>query len=441
MRTFDHVQDPFAPGFMKHGRLLLPGILVHELDAAAQAEYERSQAELEEPEEPNMNAEEKKRKAAAEKAEREEKDNIASNPFHGLTIEKFGPAPKGKAPVIDLTGVEAIGKTLRAKYTERYEFDRVKAVGALIRENGPHRLLQPMPSNWREGLARLGNDMPNFRLALEILRANCAWSEARTGIPWFPPLLLDGSPGIGKSVFAQAVAELIGSCYHRVQMESSATGDHLSGSAEYWGNTKTGMLFNALIAGQHANPVFLLDEIDKAPKMEHHSSPLSALYSLWEPGSAQAFTDNSLPMLKLDTRNVLWLATANDRSKIPAPILSRMLVVPVPDLNRPQAVGVVLRIYAELAAQVSQKVNLAPLSEALAEKLAQESPRVAKRGLSVAIGRALEHGRLEVNAEDLAVGMGDAAALERVAGHITAQVQMDPGTPNHQGPKPGSTPN
>jgi len=328
------------------------------------------------------------------------------NPFQGLTPDAFPPPPEGSVQVVDFSGLVATGKTMAAKYTDKMDTDRLEAMGEHLREHGPHRLLAPLRSNWREGLVRLGVDMPNFLPVLEVLSAEFALAEVLGVVPTLPPLLLTGAPGVGKSRFAEALAQLLGTPYYRVQMESVSGGSTLAGMAANWGNTKPGAVFDALVMGTHANPVFLLDELDKVPHPREYTHPLAALYSLWEPASARAFKDNSLPMFKFDARHVFWLATANYPDLVPPPVRSRMLELPVAPLTRVQAVRVVLKLYGELETLLESKAQLEPLAEALAEKLATRSPRNMKRLLRTAVGRALHQNRRGLTAEDLAVAEG-----------------------------------
>ena len=109
--------------------------------------------------------------------------------------------------------------------------------------------------------------------------------------------------------------------------------------------------------GAYANPVMVVDEIDKA-RSEHAYDPLGALYSLLEIDTAGAFTDE-FAEVAIDASQVIWVATANDEREIAEPILNRMNVfeivaprrqsrtrrcaAPVSAVARPARLGAALR--------------------------------------------------------------------------------------------------
>ncbi|MDP3760455.1 MAG: ATP-binding protein, partial [Ramlibacter sp.] len=80
------------------------------------------------------------------------------------------------------------------------------------------------------------------------------------------PMLLVGEPGVGKTHFAQALAEALATTIHIQQMDSDLTSAFLMGSDRKWGNSQQGMLFERVVLGQHANPVIVLDELDKSQR-------------------------------------------------------------------------------------------------------------------------------------------------------------------------------
>lgn len=162
----------------------------------------------------------------------------------------------------------------------------------------------------------------------------------------FDPILLNGSPGCGKTMFANALATELGSGLVRLSMENAQSNSALSGSAEFWSNTKPGELFNLLVEKDYANPVVFLDEIDKAKARDH--DPMSSLLSLFEAGTARTFRDQSYPWITLDASRVIWICTSNNADVLADPILDRVRRFDIPDLTDRQARTVALQIYDEL---------------------------------------------------------------------------------------------
>ncbi len=134
------------------------------------------------------------------------------------------------------------------------------------------------------------------------------------------PMLLVGEAGVGKTHFAQALAKALATTVHIQQLDSDVTGAFLLGSDKKWGNTKTGVLFEKLVLGSVANPVMVLDEIDKGNR--ERSSPVGSFYSVLEPLSAKTIRDISADF-EFDASLVTWIATANDSTKLDEPLRSR----------------------------------------------------------------------------------------------------------------------
>ena len=125
-----------------------------------------------------------------------------------------------------------------------------------------------------------------------------------------PPMLLLGEPGIGKTHFARKLAQLLGTGFGFVPMSSLTAGWVLSGASSQWKNAKPGKVFDTFLNGDYANPVIVVDEIDKASG-DGQYDPLGALYELLEIETATRFVDEFVE-LPIDASGAVWLATAND---------------------------------------------------------------------------------------------------------------------------------
>lgn len=172
-----------------------------------------------------------------------------------------------------------------------------------------------------EDLERLGREMPQFAEIVGFVRSNLMLSYARKQPMRLPPMLVLGDPGVGKTHFTMALAGALRLPVHRHCFDSGITQDALTGSDKHWGNTSTGLMFEALVLGSSASPVVLLDEIDKAGKAGR-TDPVAPLHSLLEPVSARAITDISVNFT-FDASHVVWIATANESKGIPATLRSR----------------------------------------------------------------------------------------------------------------------
>lgn len=121
----------------------------------------------------------------------------------------------------------------------------------------------------------------------------------------------------------------------------------LVGLEQYYATASPGMVFNTLVKGPHANPVLVLDELDKASSDTRHP-PANALYQLLEPNTASRFHDQSCLDVKLDASHINWIVTANDLGKIPLPLLTRMKVIHVPEPTRRERILIAGHIYRDM---------------------------------------------------------------------------------------------
>jgi hypothetical protein len=140
------------------------------------------------------------------------------------------------------------------------------------------------------------------------------------------PLLLDGPPGIGKSHWARLLANLVGVPSTVVEATSENASFAIVGTQKGWGSSHPGRLIQTIMSHQIANPVMIIDEIEKCGNPTSTSGTTfnlpQALLPLFEP-----LTSASWPcpyfQLKFDMRWVMWVLTSNNAALLPAPLLSR----------------------------------------------------------------------------------------------------------------------
>ena len=209
---------------------------------------------------------------------------------------------------------------------DRDALKRNKDLFLRIRKSHPHNM---RPVGYRlhdhqevlSNLARIELQLPHFSAVLAFVRERLQLSFARQQPMHIPPILLLGDPGIGKTHFSHELARALGLPVRRHTLDGGITDSALMGSDKRWANTSAGLIFEELVLGTSASPVILLDEIDKARSGEQGNA-LGPLHSLLEPVSAKAITDISVE-ITMDASHIVWIATANDPWKIPAPIRSR----------------------------------------------------------------------------------------------------------------------
>src|SRR5262245_58386713 len=170
------------------------------------------------------------------------------------------------APMIRLADVQPIysvadvDKALEDGTAARNEglkswYDRMRELG------GSRFIIKPSTPAALDGLER---DSPNFREVTDGLKKSLALAIAGREPIQFTPMLLLGEPGVGKTHFAKQLACALGTGFEFVSMNSLTAGWILSGASAQWNHARPGMVAQTLIRGEYANPVLVLDEVDKA---------------------------------------------------------------------------------------------------------------------------------------------------------------------------------
>jgi len=243
-------------------------------------------------------------------------------------------------------------------------------------------------------------EMPNFTAVLEDIRKHLALCIDSDDSVELPPMLLLGEPGIGKTHFARKIAQLLGTGFGFVPMSSLTAGWILSGASSQWKNAKPGKVFDTFLNGDYANPVIVVDELDKASS-DGQYDPLGALYELLEVETATRFVDEFVE-LPIDASGAVWLATANDGSRIPEPLLDRLSVYEIDPPDAEGAARIARSIYREIcsAHDWGRAFPDAP-SDCVLEKLASLPPREMRRAVHTAFGNAKLAGRSELGPDDV----------------------------------------
>jgi ATP-dependent Lon protease len=249
----------------------------------------------------------------------------------------------------------------------------------------------------------LFDELPNFGAVLEDIRKHLALCVDSDDSIEMPPMLLLGEPGIGKTHFARKISQLLGTGFGFVPMSSLTAGWVLSGASSQWKNAKPGKVFDTFVNGEYANPVIVVDEIDKASgDGQYH--PLGALYELLEAETATRFIDEFVE-LPIDASGAVWLATANDAARIPEPLVSRLAVYEIEAPDAEGAARIAGNIYREIrGAHDWGRQFPETLSPSALDKLASMPPRDMRRAIHSAFGNAKVAGRSEVGPDDIQDG-------------------------------------
>ena len=250
--------------------------------------------------------------------------------------------------------------------------------------------------------SELHERFPNFNEVINYYENN-AIALKRLDQPFEAiPVLLQGDPGLGKTYFVSELARLFRLNFYEISLATTTANFAISGGSTQWGEGSTGFIANSLADSDIANPIILLDEIDKVNSVSHYN-PITPFYSLLEPHSAKRFKDEALE-IELDTSKIIWIATSNYMSQIPEPIQSRMQVFKIEKPSVEHMPNIIKSIYQLVRNQkfYAQILN-EDVSPELINYLLDKTPREIKQYFEVGVMNAIKNYRNQILVSDLPV--------------------------------------
>lgn len=319
--------------------------------------------------------------------------------------------PAREHVVFDPNEWVAVHSTLMRNHVDKADRQRLDAIDQELSSKGPVRPIG-LPDNVNVEMDALARAQPHFAEVVALVRKRLHLME-RSGQPMrIPPMLLCGDPGVGKTHFALCLAQSLGTAVRRITMDSQQTNSALTGSDKHWSNSSYGLLFELLAMGSHANPVVVLDEVDKVNCRNGGYDPLAPLHTLLEPSTAKQVRDLSLE-LQLDASLVTYILTANDHLRVPNTLLSRVRVFHIRQPSGAAAIQVAQAVIESVVAAMLPGAQMPDRKFAVA--LAHLTAREVYQATEDAVASASTSGRSHLVLSDLP---GWATWIDEAAGSI-----------------------
>jgi DNA polymerase III delta prime subunit len=235
-------------------------------------------------------------------------------------------------------------------------------------------------------------EFPWMNAAIDRICDDLRLHHLRAGPRWFKfrPMLLVGQPGIGKSRFARRLAELVGLSLRTINLGGSSDSRDIAGTSKGWGTATPSAIVRSVRESEMANPLILVDEVEKASASSHNGRVIDVLLTLLEPEGARHWHDECL-CRNIDLRQVNWILSANSSENLPAPLLSRLAVIKVekpPTTAFPSILaGIMSDLSHELGIDVNDLPPLFPEAAAYLERRFRHGTSI--RVLQASVRRAL----------------------------------------------------
>lgn len=292
---------------------------------------------------------------------------------------------------------EAIGALARAMTASisKGSKDRATRIYRELKMRGVLRQVRPPDDG---ALGRLRRSHPHFGDVIDFVRRCVAAASMGHGPPRIPPILLVGEPGIGKSHFARELAHAMNVPFVWQPMDGGVTAAAFVGTDKHWNEAAPGLLFTQICQGDAANPVVVLDELDKVGR-PYYQDPIGPLHTLLEPTTAVGVRDLAVD-IEFNASYVTWIATANRMRSIPGPILSRFTIFEVPMPGAEQALVIAETVIDSTLSEMAIPGFTSP-ARMLRAKVAHLTAREIRRVTEEVVGRAATNGRFAASAQDL----------------------------------------
>ena len=202
-------------------------------------------------------------------------------------------------------------------------------------------------------------------------------------------LLLVGPPGVGKTSVGRSIAEALGRKFYRFSVGGMRDEAEIKGHRRTYIGALPGKFIQAIKDAGTANPLIMLDEIDK-DGASYQGDPASALLEVLDPEQNTEFQDHYLD-LRFDLSKVLFICTANQLDTIPAPLLDRMESIHLPGYIAAEKLTIARHhLWPKQLQKAGLKSSQIKITDAALKRIIENYAREAGvRGLEKLLGRII----------------------------------------------------
>jgi ATP-dependent Lon protease len=215
-----------------------------------------------------------------------------------------------------------------------------------------------------------------------------------------PILCFYGPPGVGKTSLGKSIAEAMGRKYVRMSLGGVHDESEIRGHRKTYIGAMPGRIIQNLKKADSANPVFILDEVDKLGR-SNHGDPSSALLEVLDPEQNNAFYDNYVET-EFDLSRVMFIATANNLGDIQGPLRDRMELIEVNGYTIEEKVEIAKRhlLPKQLEAHGVDKSQLTVTKKVLEKMVTEYTNESGVRSLDRMVAKIVRNRAKEIAGEE-----------------------------------------